>query len=94
MVGSPVAELRLQAHGLQQLWHAGPEAVARGLQSTGSVAVAHGPSCSTACGITPGPGVEPVSPALADEFPTTAPPGKSLKVLIRKNLSFCMVMDG
>ena len=26
----------------------------------------------------PGPGVEPVSPALAGGLPTTAPPGKSL----------------
>ena len=26
----------------------------------------------------PGPGFEPVSPALAGRFPTTVPPGKSL----------------
>ena len=38
-VASPVAEHRLQAHGLQQLQHAG------------SVVVAHGLSCSAACGI-------------------------------------------
>ena len=49
---------------------------------TGSVVVAYGPSCSTACGIfldqgsNPGPGLESVSPALAGGFPTTAPPGK------------------
>ena len=30
----------------------------------------------------PGPGIEPVSPALAGGFLTTAPPGKSLKVLL------------
>ena len=39
----------------------------------GSVVVAHGLSCSVACG----PGLEPVSPALAGGFVTTAPPGKS-----------------
>ena len=51
--------------------------VARGLQSAGSVVVAHGLSCSTA-GMwdLPGPGFEPVSPALAGGFLTTAPPGK------------------
>ena len=41
-----------------------------------SVLVAHGPSCSTACGNPPGPRLEPVSPALAGRFSTTAPPGK------------------
>ena len=43
--------------------------VARGLQSAGSVVVAHKLSCS-------GPGLEHVSPALAGGFLTTAPPGK------------------
>ena len=28
----------------------------------------------------PGPGLEPVSPVLAGRFPTTAPPGKPLKL--------------
>ena len=39
------------AHGLQQLLHMGSVVVARGLQSTGSVVVAHGLSCSVVCGI-------------------------------------------
>ena len=30
----------------------------------------------------PGPGLEPVSPALAGRFLTTVPPGKSLKLLV------------
>ena len=30
----------------------------------------------------PGPGLEPVSPALADGFLTTAPPGKSLSLTL------------
>ena len=30
----------------------------------------------------PGPGLEPMSPALAGEFPTTAPPGKPLPALL------------
>ena len=46
-----------------------------GSRRTGSVVVAHGPSCSAACGI-PRPGLEPVSPALAGRFSTTGPPGK------------------
>ena len=40
--------------------------------------MAHGLSCSAACGILPGPGLEPMSPALAGGFLTTVPPGKSL----------------
>ena len=48
-----LVEHGLQACGLQQLWHAGSVVVARGLQNTGSVIVAHGPSCSAACGIFP-----------------------------------------
>ena len=47
-----------------------------GSRRTGSVVVAHGLSCSTACGIFPD-GIEPLSPALAGRFLTTAPPGKS-----------------
>ena len=39
--------------------------------------MAHGLSCSAACGILPGPGLEPMSPALAGGFLTTVPPGKS-----------------
>ena len=37
-------------------WHVGSVVVARGLQSTGSVVVAHGRSCSVACGIFPDQG--------------------------------------
>ena len=42
----------------------------------GSVIVAHGPSCSAACGIFRDQGSNPWSPALAGGFLTTAPPGK------------------
>ena len=65
-VASLVAEHRLQAHRLQQLWH------------VGSVVVAHGLSCSVARGIFLDQGSNLVSPALAGEFLTTVPPGKSL----------------
>ena len=58
-VASLVAEHRLQAHGLQQLWHMGSVVVARGLQSTGSVVVAHQLSCSVACGIFLDQGLNP-----------------------------------
>ena len=50
-VASLLVEHGLQVHGLQQLWHAGSEVVARGLQSASSVVAAHSLSCSTACGI-------------------------------------------
>ena len=44
------------------------------LQSTGSIVVAHGLSCSKARGIfLPGPGIKPVSPVLAGRFLTTGP---------------------
>ena len=71
-----VAEHGLQVRGFQQLWHTGSVAVARGLQSVGSVVVVHGLSCSTGCGIFP-VGTEPVFPALAGGFLSAAPPGKS-----------------
>ena len=45
-----------------------------GLQSTGSIVVAHGLSCFNGCGI------EPVSPALAGRFSTTEPPGKPMTI--------------
>ena len=59
MVASLVVEHGLQAHGLQQLWHAGSVVVACRLQSTGSVVVAHRLSCSAACGIFPDQGWNP-----------------------------------
>ena len=54
-----------------------------GSRCAGSVIVVHGPSCSSACGNPPRPGLEPASPALAGRFSTTAPPGKP-----------CMCLDG
>ena len=35
----------------------------------------------------PGPGLEPVSPALAGRLPTTAPPGKPLPLILNEYLS-------
>ena len=68
------------------MWYAGSFVVARGLPSScgawsperaGSVVVAHGLSCPTACGIlVPLPGIESASPALEGEFVTTGPPGE------------------
>ena len=62
-----VAERVLWAHGLQWLQCVG--------SSTGSVVRGTWVSCSTSCGNLPGPGMEPVSPALAGGFFTTEPPG-------------------
>ena len=56
-VASLVAEYGLQAHQLQQLQHVGSVFVAPGLQSSGSIAMALGLSCSTECGIFPDQGL-------------------------------------
>ena len=55
----------------------GPSSYSPGLQSVGSVVTAH-----RARGMwhLPGPGIKPVSPALAGGFFTTEPPGKPSKV--------------
>ena len=75
-VASPVAEHRLQAHGLQQLWHVDSVVVVHGLQSSGSVVVTHGLNCSMAQWDLPGLRLGPLSPALACGFLTTVLPGK------------------
>ena len=77
VVASLVVEHKLQAYGLQQLWHTGSVVVAHRLQSAVSVVVAHRLSCSVACGIFPDQGSNLWFPALAGGFLTTAPPGKS-----------------
>ena len=73
-----------RAHGLQQLWHEGSLVVARGLSSCGSRALERSlSSCGPRAQLLrsmwtlPRSGLEPVSPALAGRFLTTAPPGKS-----------------
>ena len=67
--------------------------MARGFYSTGSVVVAHGLSCSSACGNLPGPGFKPVSPALADGFLNTAHQGKSSQILIMLYFHFESVQN-
>ena len=60
-----------RAHGHQRWQHAA-------LECSGSEVVVQESSCPEACEIlAPGPGMEPMSPALASEFLTTEPPGKS-----------------
>ena len=53
-----------------------------GSRHAGSVIVAHGPSCSRGMWDLPGPGLEPVSPALAGRFSTTVPPGEPLPLFL------------
>ena len=70
-------------------------AATRGLSRCGSQALEHRlsscgarSSCSMACWDLPGPGNEPVSPALAGGFFTTEPSGKPILLFdIRKELS-------
>ena len=65
---------------------------ARGLQSVGSVVVAHGLRCPEACGIlVPQPGIERMSPALEGRFSTTGSPGKSLYTLQAQFVDICKV---
>ena len=52
---------------------------AQALGAWASVVVAHGITSSVVWDL-PGPGIEPVSPAWADGFSYTVPPGKSNKV--------------
>ena len=51
VVASPIAEQGSRAGRLPYLQHMDSAVAAPGLQSTGSTVVAHGLSCSTACGI-------------------------------------------
>ena len=61
-----------------RLWGTQTSVVAAcGLQSMGSVVVVHVLFCPAACGISPGPGIQSVFPALAGRFLTFGPPGKS-----------------
>ena len=74
--------------------------VAHGLGCCGSQALEHRlSSCGAQAQLfhgmwdLPRPGMEPVSPAFAGGFLTTAPPGKSpqfLKVILHLDLSFCL----
>ena len=57
-----------------------PDAQAQQLWLTGPVAPRHVGSSQNQ-GSNPEPGLEPLSPALAGRFPTTAPPGKPLDLL-------------
>ena len=66
------------------LWSTGSRVLASivsspGLSSTGSIVVAQGLSCSSACGIFPRSRIKPMSPALAGRFFITEPPGKPAK---------------
>ena len=58
------------------LWSMDSRGVGFSSCGVGSVVVAHGLSCSVACGIFPDQGSKPVSTALAGGFLTTVPPGK------------------
>ena len=69
-------------------------AVARGLSScasTGSVAVAHRPSCSVTRGIFPDQGSNQCPPALVGGFFTTEPPGKPSIEVFKNYLCTCPV---
>ena len=86
-VASLVEEHRLYVHRLQQLWLESSRAQAQQLWHTGLVAPR---SCGTRAQLLrsmwdlPGPGLEPVSPALAGGFLTTAPPGKLQHHLLKR----------
>ena len=64
-----------------------------GSRRAGSVVVAHGPSRSASMWDLPRPGLEPVSPALAGRFSTTAPPGKPLIMYFLMACFHCLGME-
>ena len=75
--------------------------VALGLSSCGSWALelrlsSCGARALLLCGMwdLPGPGLKPVSPALAGGFLTTAPPGKSLLVILIYIFNFRIKWSG
>ena len=55
---------------------------ALGSQSMGSAAVVHGPCGSVTWWRLPGPGIKPVSPALAGRLFTTGPPGEPVNLFL------------
>ena len=63
-----------------RFWWVGSVAVAHRLQSTSSVVVAQRLSGTWD---PPGPGIEPVSPALQEGFLTTGPPGKPTNLIFK-----------
>ena len=75
-VASLVAEHRLQGMQASGIAARGLGSCSPGLKSAGSVALAHGLSCSEACGIFPDQGSNPCLSALAGRFFATEPPGK------------------
>ena len=84
MVVFLVAEHRLQVHRVQLLQSMGSVVADHRLQqfqSTGSVVGAPGLSCSEAH-LLPRPGIQQVSPALADGFLSTESQGKSISFIV------------
>ena len=71
-----------------QVSHCGGFACRRAVSREGSVVVVHRLSCWGMWNL-PRPGIEPMSPALAGEFFTTGPPGKSR---ISKQVFACLVL--
>ena len=84
-------------HGLQGSWAS--VVAARGLQITGSIIVAHGLSCSTACGIFLDQGsnlclllfftTKPPEKPQKRGFLTTGLPGKSLEHFYHSHMNLC-----
>ena len=77
-VGSFIAEHGSRARGLWSLQHVGSVVAAPRLLSTGSVVLANGLSCSTACGVFPDQGSNPCLLPLAGGFLIAEPPRKSI----------------
>ena len=73
-VTAPVVEVGLEGARAS-------EVVVPGLQSTGSMVVAHGLSCFAACGVFPHQGSNPCFLHLG-RFIITEPPGEALKVFV------------
>ena len=59
-----------------------------GLEGVWALAVVHGLSCPLGMWNCPGPGIEPVPPALAGWLLTTGPPLKSLELVLSTSCSF------
>ena len=80
VAASPIAEHRLQTHSLSGC---GSQAQLHRLSGCGSWA-----QLLRGVWDLPGPGLKPVSPALAGRFSTTAPPGKPRPSFLMQELDF------
>ena len=79
---------------LQQLWSLGSVIATQRLESAGSGVCGTWSWLLRSMWDVPGPGLEPMSPALADELLTTRPPGKPQKYYFKATSIYLILTIG